>query len=322
MAQTGENSHSSGGRSPPCPKLNPDNTNYEIWRKQVQVWRHITSSHKRNQGSILFLAMEGKAKDHVHNMDLDKLEQDDGFEEVLKVLDEVYLPEIFEKKHRNFNDLWFAYRKENESMAIWVANWHAKFINYEKVAGIIPSETAALMLLTSARLTAEQKQSIKLHMGTEITYAKMRELIKIKFGAEDETKESYDMFFNHQEYRRRDEPQDYDRNRVLWNKGYKNKDRSYYKPRPRETYNRPSPRDRFQRPNKRWREDNNEDDNEEDNDDGYRRRYMNPMRNGKRTTCNYCGSKYHYRSSYSDYTKMLRDRRSEVKDEKKFTYNY
>ena len=317
MPETGENSHYSGGRSPTCPKLNPEYTNYEIWRKQVQVWRNITTSKKKEQGSILFLAMDGKAKDHVHNMDLDKLEQDDGFEEVLKVLDEVYLPEIFEKKHRNFNDLWYSYRKENESVPVWVANWHAKFVNYQNVAGILPSETAALMLLTAARLTAEQRQSIKLHMGTEITYAKMRELIKMKFGAEDETKESSDMFFNYQENRRRDERQDYDRNKVLWNKGYKNKDTSY-RPRPRETYNRPSPRDRFQRPNKRWRED----DSEEDNDDEYKRRNMNPMKNGKRTTCNYCGSQYHYRRSCSDYTKMLREKRSEVKDENKFTYNY
>merc|ERR1712179_833931 len=127
----------------------------------------------------------------------------DGFEEILKVLDEIYMPEIFKKKYRNFNDLWSYCRKPNESMPEWSANWHAKYINYEKVAGIIPSETAAMMLLTAANLTGDQRQSIRLHMGTEITYDKMREIIKIKFGAEDETQVSSDMFFNCQENRRR-----------------------------------------------------------------------------------------------------------------------
>ena len=63
------------------------------------------------------------------------------------------------------------------------------------MAGIIPSETAAMMLLTTVRLTKDQMQSIKLHIGTVITYAKVREIIKIKFGAADEPQESSDMFF-------------------------------------------------------------------------------------------------------------------------------
>ena len=259
--------------------------------------------------------MKGKAKYHVHNMDLDTLEKDDGLEVILKVLDEVYLPEIFEKKYWNFHDLWFSCRKHDESMGVWSAIWHAKFINYEKVAGNIPSETAAMMLLTAARLTGDQRQSIRLHMGTEITYAKMREIIKIKFGAADEPQESSDMFFNSQGNRRRDELQSYGGNRILWNKGYKNKDRSY-EPRSRERYTRPIPRERLQRPNNR-----RDDDSEDDKDDEYKRKNMNSTKNGRTTTCNYCGSKFHYRRSCSEYTKMLRDK-SDVREEKKYVYNY
>merc|ERR1712179_428414 len=100
--------------------------------------------------------------------------------------------------------------------------------------------------------------------------------------------------------------------RILWNKGYTNKDRSY-RPRSRERYYRPTPRKRSQRPNNRRRDD----DSEDDNDDEYKRKYMNPMRNGKRMTCNYCGSKFHYRRSGSEYTRMLRDK-NDVREEKKY----
>ena len=112
----------------------------------------MTTYPRKNQGTIVFLAMRVKARDHIFNMDLGKLEGDNGFEEILKVLDEIYMPEFFFLKHRNFNDLWSFCRKSNDSMAEWNANWHAKYINYEKVAGIIPSEMAAMMLLTAARI--------------------------------------------------------------------------------------------------------------------------------------------------------------------------
>ena len=310
MTDTGEIRYTNG-RPLDCPILNPDDTNYEIWRKQAQVWRSVTTFPKKNQGSIVFLAMKGKARDHINNMDLGKLEGDNGFEEILKVLDEIYMPEIFEKKYRNFNDLWSYCRKPNESMHEWSGNWHAKYINYEKVAGIIPSETAALMLLTAARLTGDQRQSIRLHMGTEITYAKMREIIKIKFGAADEPQESSDMFFNRQGNSRRDELQSYGGNKILWNKGYKNKS---YSPRSRERYTRPIPRERS---NNRRRDD----DSEDDKDDEYKRKNMNSTKNGRTTTCNYCGSKFHYRRSCQEYKNMLRDK-SGASEGKKFAFNY
>ena len=94
MDDTGEIRYASG-RALACPILNPDDTNYEIWRKQTQVWRSVTTYPKQIQGAIVFLAMRGKAKDNIYNMDLGKLEGDNGFEEILKVLDEIYMPEIF-----------------------------------------------------------------------------------------------------------------------------------------------------------------------------------------------------------------------------------
>ena len=82
----------------------------------------MTAYPKKNQGAIVFLAMRGKAKDHVFNMDLGKFESVDGFEEILKVLDEIYIPEVFEKKYRNFNDLWNFYRKPDDPVAEWSAD--------------------------------------------------------------------------------------------------------------------------------------------------------------------------------------------------------
>ena len=80
-----------------CPKFNPEFVDFEHWREDVQVWRGITTTRRSAQGGTLYLAIEGKAKQHVHNMNKAIIPTAEGFDEILKILDEVYMPEAFEK---------------------------------------------------------------------------------------------------------------------------------------------------------------------------------------------------------------------------------
>ena len=50
------------GRALDCPNLNPDDTNYEIWRKQAQVWRSITTYPKKKSGFNSIFSYERKGK--------------------------------------------------------------------------------------------------------------------------------------------------------------------------------------------------------------------------------------------------------------------
>ena len=114
-----------------CPIFDPKETTYEQWKKEIGVWRMVTTLPKRKHGSFVFLAMRGQAKDAVFQMKDDTLGQTNGFEEVLKVLDEIYMPEVFEKKYRNFNDLWKFFGKSNDPVIEWAVYWHAKILNYK-----------------------------------------------------------------------------------------------------------------------------------------------------------------------------------------------
>ena len=84
----------------PCPKFDPDLEDFEHWRDDVLIWRGITTTRKSAQGGVLYLAIEGKAKQHVHNIKNKAiLKTVDGFDAIIKILDEVYMPEVFEKKN-------------------------------------------------------------------------------------------------------------------------------------------------------------------------------------------------------------------------------
>ena len=308
-----------GGRTVDCPVFDPNETAYEQWRKEVEVWRMVTTLPKKKHGSFVFLAMRGRAKDAVFQMNKDTLGQTNGFEEVLKVLDEIYMPQVFEKKSRNFNDLWKCFRKPNDPVIEWAVDWHGKFLNYESVAGVLPSETAAMMFIMAAGLTTDQRQSIRMHMGTNITYAKVREIVKVMFVAkDDDNQESPDTFFNDSDNRRQQDEQEYSReNKTLWGRDdRRDRERSYrgdYRNRYYDNVERTS-----------YRNDNRKRhyDNEDGDDEHYKMRHMNPVRNGRTMTCNFCGSKYHFRRFCTEYANMQNDRYERKKTERKYAFNY
>ena len=80
-----------------CPIFDPDIVDFEHWREDIQVWQGITTTRKSAQGGVLYLAIDGKAKQHVHTMDKSVTTTAEGFDAILKILDEVYMPEVFEK---------------------------------------------------------------------------------------------------------------------------------------------------------------------------------------------------------------------------------
>ena len=297
------------GRTVDCPNFDPKETNYEQWKKEAQVWRMVTNLPKSKQGSTLFLAMRGKAKDAVFQIDTAKLGLQDGFEFLIQTLDEIYLPEIFEKKYRNFKGLWNFSRKPNDSVLEWAGDWHAKFINYERVAGVLPSETTAMMFITAANLTSEQRQQTRLSMGTSITYAKVREIIKIQFAAEDEGKQE-----GLEAKREQDDLRSPSENETLWgrdsSRGRRDhssgrwRSRGRYRPRPYRSYDR------------------NRGSEKADLFRGLMQKKMNPTRNGNTMACNCCGSKYHLIRNCPDYARTWREVDNTRDTEKKYAFNY
>ena len=93
----------SPGDKIPCPKFDPELVDFEHWRDDVLIWRGITTTRKSAQGGVLYLAIEGKAKQHIHNIkNKDILKTVEGFDAIIKIMDEVYMLEVFEKKIQSF----------------------------------------------------------------------------------------------------------------------------------------------------------------------------------------------------------------------------
>ena len=304
----------------PCPKFDPDLEDFEHWRDDVLVWRSITATKKTLQGGVLYLAIEGKAKQHVHNIKNKAiLKTVDGFDAIIKILDEVYMPEVFEKKYGHFYNLFNKHRKTDEPLQSFVGDWHAKLQAYQSVAGDMSSETSAMMLIVAAKLAAEERQSVKLHVGREITYEKVREVIKIMSTETNKNEDKFDTLYNEPNYREEQE----DDKAIRGHETLISRDANKFRggnSRGRQGFRGNKFRQyRGRNNNKNERSFRNEDFR------GVRERgIVRYARNGQIMKCYCCGSKYHLVRDCpeSPTMKPKQEGRSEGDQDRKFSYNY
>ena len=74
------------------PKLNEEC--YETWKKDVLIWSELTDLPKNKQALALHLSLEGKARAASSQITLADLKKEDGLQDVIKKLDELFLLEV------------------------------------------------------------------------------------------------------------------------------------------------------------------------------------------------------------------------------------
>ena len=98
------------GSGSDAPPLNLDTMDYELWRKMARLWSWVVKIPKKDKGVKIFLKLQGRAQQAVKLMDETLLYSDEGFNEIIKILDGIFLPDKFDKSFYVF-DQFIWYRK-------------------------------------------------------------------------------------------------------------------------------------------------------------------------------------------------------------------
>ena len=72
------------------PALTKDIT-YATWKKETSIWQLFTSLERKKQGPAIFLSLSGQAREAVSELELDKLNDDNGVKNLLEKLGKLYL---------------------------------------------------------------------------------------------------------------------------------------------------------------------------------------------------------------------------------------
>ena len=173
------------------------------------------------------------------------------------------------------------------------------------------------MLIVAAKLSAEERQSVRLHVGKEITYGKVREIMKIMGTDKNKNEDKFDTLYNEPNYS--EEPEE-ERN-ISGNETLISRDTNRYRgesSRGRQSFRSNRNRQYRGRNNKRYERNYRNNDLR-----GVKERSMvNYSRNGKILKCYRCESKYHLIGNCPDTPKWRPKQEGGSEGDRKFTYNY
>ena len=74
-----------------APPLLKEDSNYELWKKEIKLWKTFTDLDAKKQGPAICLSLTGKACEAPLELSVENLKSDTGVVQLLVKLDDLYL---------------------------------------------------------------------------------------------------------------------------------------------------------------------------------------------------------------------------------------
>ena len=164
---------------PPDPS---DSGDYELWRKDVQVWAMLTDTIKIKQGRALQYAVRGneKLREAVLHLDDHLVDCDNGLENVLLVIDDILRKsdhQLAIEAYENFTNL----KKEpSQNLQQYLLDFELAINALKRTGSTLSESVVFYKLLKSLGLTDYQEKIIKATVS-EFTYSAMKPVLRRMF---------------------------------------------------------------------------------------------------------------------------------------------
>jgi hypothetical protein len=245
---------------------------WKEYKKEVDVWATLTNLSKSKQGPALWMALKGKAKQAIQDMEIDEIKADNGMEKMLEKLDAIFKTDDNQAAYLTYRDFETFVRPYDMNIQDFIIKFESLNSQIKKHNMVLPDGVLAYRFLHSVNLKDEEMKLCRATI-TEFTYKDMQQKVLSLYG--DRVKDTFPststsikeepvFYGNHEGYHQRG---GYRGSRGGYNKGTRGRGRE-------AVGDRQSQRGReYFTPQKR----------------------MNPPgRDGKPSTCAVCSSIYHW----------------------------
>lgn len=164
-----------------------DTSCYTSWKKEVDIWELGTPAKEEARAARLIMNMKGKPRETALNIPKDKLGSKKGVEELINVLDPLYLKDETQLTFNMIRDFERFKRPLDIGIDEYVLEFQTKYRNLKKLVSTDNTELyvdsiMAFRLLEQANLDGPQEQLVKATCTTGLTYQKMEEQLRRTFG--------------------------------------------------------------------------------------------------------------------------------------------
>ena len=163
------------------PDYDENKTTWREYKKEIDVWSSLTSLPKEKHGPALWMALKGKAKDAVKEMEIKDIKVDNGLEVMIEKLDALFKTDENQAAYLAYRDFENLLRPPEMSFQEFVIKFEASNGEIKRYQMVLPDGVLAYRFLHSANLKDEE---IKLCRATisSFTYDEMKRKVLSLYG--------------------------------------------------------------------------------------------------------------------------------------------
>ena len=155
---------------------------YEVWRREVTLWQHVTDLKKDKQAAAVALSLKGALRDIAISMNLNELNTDDGMSILLAELDKHFKKEACDLAFDAYKKFEGFQRMPDQSMLDYIIEFEKRYNEMKTYDMELPVNVRGCKLLESAGLDQREKQ-IVLSSASALEYPKIQSSLKRIFGS-------------------------------------------------------------------------------------------------------------------------------------------
>ena len=163
-----------------------DNIEYELWKKEVSLWKTCCKLEKKEQGPALVLSLQGKAREAALELEVDEMNADDGIDKVVAKLDGLYLKDENQRKYVSLKTYEQYTRDKNQSIDSYINGFERLYNKVKSYGIVLPDFAIAYRFLENANLEQSKMDLVRSNLS-EMTYStvktQMRKLEDVALGS-------------------------------------------------------------------------------------------------------------------------------------------
>ena len=170
------------GASVKWPPTLENDSSYENWKKDIEIWSKLTDLKPGKQALAIHLSLTGKARVATSELGVDELGADDGVKKILEKLDTLFLLDKGIRQFMAYRDIFnFMKRDESKGIVEHISGFEHLYYKFKTEGMTLPDTVMAFMLIVSCELDDQDIKLVMNSIGENITYEKAKAVLKRTF---------------------------------------------------------------------------------------------------------------------------------------------
>ena len=159
-----------------------EESNYGVWKNEVDIWRLVTDLDKKKQALAVALRLSGKPREVALEIPSGSLNADDGMTVLINTLDSVFLTDEHDNSYLAYTQFEQFRKLSDMCMNDYIIDFERLYNKTKKFNMELPDTVLAFKLLDSCQLSLQEKQLALTATKGDKSYLSMKSALKRIFG--------------------------------------------------------------------------------------------------------------------------------------------